>query len=45
MSFFRYLLLVLLAPQMLADIDRAKLRRKCAELVAQDRGAQASSKG
>lgn len=45
MSAFHYLFLVLLAPQVLADIERAKLRRKCAELVTQDKGAQASSKG
>lgn len=38
MTAARYLLLVLLAPQVLADLNRAELRRRCAELVLADRG-------
>lgn len=33
----QYLLLVLLAPQLIADRNREALRRKCASLVLQDK--------
>lgn len=34
----QHLLLVLLAPQLIADRNREALRRRCAELVLADRG-------